>query len=479
MGQKMSVVARTRLLVIILLACLPVVATAAAPVRHTVGQVASALDELVPGQGGRLSRGLSDVLIEAHGHCAWLDNTAPDNDFFVPFSTPVEWQAFIDHAPDSVVRGACCPATQLTMNASDGQPLLVDLPVGRVGATGPNGVVSISHAFQVTRPADGASWVETLSGTLRCQYGAWNALGVSLASSPPPLPTPNPVGPNPVGPSAPVIAKIMPPDCRTADGQNVGACHWSENGDDVMAPAVATRQWDNALYACRKAGFDYLVAATGSDYDDCTSCKWVDWVDASSSALPLDQLSTHSIPPVSAASWARTSYGNFENNGALHAVWCSDTPNMRLPPDCPATTLTVETRKLIHHLGVLGIVVTRIPATFTAQLPDGYLTDKRTWEVMRPIHPTDSSAVSSRRNDAHLYRVGGTLQPNGQGAQVSTRYAECTPQGWKLYHACKGRPILLGLETWPLGTVLGGPGTATCTNDVNDFSYDGGLLNLP
>lgn len=140
------------------------------------------LRDYVANKGGRLGTGQRDVVIEAHGICRWLDNLNATTEYFVPFATANEWQAFIDNAPSSVVRDNCCPTRNVDLAATDGQSRSYTLPVGREGATDSRGRQTLAHSFTL------AASVESVTETYVCQAGAWVSQGaniISTATTPP------------------------------------------------------------------------------------------------------------------------------------------------------------------------------------------------------------------------------------------------------------------------------------------------------
>lgn len=126
-------------------------------------------------KGGALDRATTNVLVDAHGVCRWLDNNDAERDYFIPTSTAAEWQAFIDNAPKDVRVDRCCPATSVSLIASDGQSHAVPLGVGREGASGELGTQRLTRDFTLRRESDGAIWTETVEQTYTCQNGAWSA----------------------------------------------------------------------------------------------------------------------------------------------------------------------------------------------------------------------------------------------------------------------------------------------------------------
>lgn len=120
--------------------------------------------------GGKLSAGAHDVLVDQHGTCRWLDNIGP-NQYLVPYKTTAEWLAFIASGPEDVTRDACCPIKTISLTASDGQSISYDLPLGREGASDTRGRISFTSQFIV------GTGEESVSDTFVCQNGAWVSEG--------------------------------------------------------------------------------------------------------------------------------------------------------------------------------------------------------------------------------------------------------------------------------------------------------------
>ncbi|MGE3770059.1 MAG: hypothetical protein AB7G06_03825 [Bdellovibrionales bacterium] len=122
--------------------------------------------------GGALSVGAQNVLVDQWGQCRWLDN-ADNKVYLVPYRSSTEWAAFLNHAPALITRARCCPARTVSLTASDGQSASFDLDTGRVGAGNMLGVRSLSHVFTL---ADAST--ETVSEIFVCQDGVWTGQGV-------------------------------------------------------------------------------------------------------------------------------------------------------------------------------------------------------------------------------------------------------------------------------------------------------------
>ncbi len=155
------------------------------PVATPLTLIAS--QELPVEKGGRLSSGSRDVLVERHGICRWLDNEHASNNYFVPTGSLADWQAFINNTPGSVIAAACCPArNDIVLRSSDGQEQTMSVDIGRVGATNTLGMQNLEATFTVTRPADGATWTETVREIYICQAGAWTGQGQAVTGGPGP-----------------------------------------------------------------------------------------------------------------------------------------------------------------------------------------------------------------------------------------------------------------------------------------------------
>lgn len=152
------------------------------PLRGAVTVVTQTLRNLVDNKGGRLGAGQTDVMVEAHGECRWLDNHSTGNEYFVPLATPVEWQSFIDFAPSAVTRAKCCPARTVALQASDGSTKSFFLDVGREGASDSRGHQDLSHQFSFIRLLDGANIIEDVTETYVCQDGTWMGQGSTVAA---------------------------------------------------------------------------------------------------------------------------------------------------------------------------------------------------------------------------------------------------------------------------------------------------------
>ncbi len=137
-------------------------------------------------KGGELQAGAVNALVDRYSLCRWLDNNGTDN-FFVPTGSLSDWQAFITNRPSGVVAANCCPASTVTLTASDGQTFTFNLDTGREGSTTQLGQRTLSHEFTLTRPSDGATWIENVSDTFICTSGAWTSQGIARIGDEPPV----------------------------------------------------------------------------------------------------------------------------------------------------------------------------------------------------------------------------------------------------------------------------------------------------
>lgn len=193
----------------------PVVTAAAvlptADLSSSEDQPINSLRDFIADKGGRLATGQRDVLIEAHGQCRWLDNNSTSGEYFVPFATPHEWQAFLDYAPASIVRAECCPARMVTLQSTDGQVATFNLPIGRDGAAGTRGRQEFSRNFTL------GSGTETVSEAYACQNGTWVGLGPITTF----VASPETPGPDPDDEVTPNEATVR--NCRFSVSETTGA----------------------------------------------------------------------------------------------------------------------------------------------------------------------------------------------------------------------------------------------------------------
>ncbi|MGE3770058.1 MAG: hypothetical protein AB7G06_03820 [Bdellovibrionales bacterium] len=130
------------------------------------------------GNGGALSAGAQNVLVDKWGQCRWLDN-ADDQIYLVPYRSSAEWAAFLNNAPSLITRARCCPARTITLSASDGQSVNFDIDTGREGGAGVLGARSFSHTFTL---ADSST--ETVSEVYICQNEVWTGQGPTTVTTP-------------------------------------------------------------------------------------------------------------------------------------------------------------------------------------------------------------------------------------------------------------------------------------------------------
>lgn len=135
--------------------------------------------------GGELTRGLANVVVDQHGLCRWVDNNDEASDYFIPTGSAEEWAAFVANAPAKVRVDACCPAKTVILTASDGQSAVQTLDIGRENSTGDFGRRTLTYAFGMSRPSDGARWTETVSETFTCQNGEWTSMGATTSGGAP------------------------------------------------------------------------------------------------------------------------------------------------------------------------------------------------------------------------------------------------------------------------------------------------------
>lgn len=132
---------------------------------------------------GRLKAGNTDILVDAHGLCRWLDNTSA-SDYLVPLATNDEWLAFLTHAPIGVQRDSCCPARVMSLAASDGQRTDIALPVGRDRTGGNGSRIVAEQTFNISREdctthCDGSiscntnTGIEVVRQEFECADGGW------------------------------------------------------------------------------------------------------------------------------------------------------------------------------------------------------------------------------------------------------------------------------------------------------------------
>lgn len=152
--------------------------------------ITACTDGNINGRCLRLPAHTYNVKVDPHGICRWLDN-ASTRDYFVPYQSRIEWEAFIDHAPDGVTADLCCPIKQTQLGIlSDGRVIDVALPLGRSNeSTWPNPESASPHTsvrkeFQVsknlctthfngTETCTLCHWTEVLEMTATCTAGEW------------------------------------------------------------------------------------------------------------------------------------------------------------------------------------------------------------------------------------------------------------------------------------------------------------------